>query len=213
MTRREQMTRRQPKRVLVVDDEPSVREMLADFLELNNFVCMQANNGEAAVDYTKREKFDLVIMDIRMPGVSGMDALRAIKEDTPEQPVVMVTAVNEVETAVEAMRLGAYDYVMKPFILRDMLIVIDHAIKGRAQQFDRMPEPDDFDAPMTIAVGTPLEDDPDELREELLSIVESISSIQDQLANVATRVDALLDPRLKMLPPFEPSPPDGSRAA
>lgn len=203
MTRREQMNRRQPKRVLLVDDEPSVREMLADFLELNNFICMQASNGEAAVDYTKREKFDLVIMDIRMPGVSGIDALRTIKEDTPSQPVVMVTAVNEVETAVEAMRLGAYDYVMKPFILRDMLVVIDQAITGEAQHFDRAPEPDDFDTPLTIAVGTPLEDEPEEMRDEILNIVESINAIQDQLTSVANRVDALLPKQLKMLPPLQ----------
>ncbi|MDA1036625.1 MAG: response regulator [Chloroflexi bacterium] len=213
MNRREQMSHRQPKRVLLVDDEPSVREMLADFLELNNFICMQAANGEAAVDYTKREKFDLVIMDIRMPGVSGIEALRTIKEDIPDQPVVMVTAVNEVETAVEAMRLGAYDYVMKPFILRDMLLVIEHAITGQGQQFDHAPEPDVFDVPMTIAVGTPMVDDSEEMRDELFGIVETINSIQDQLAKVANRVDALLPKQLRMLPPLEQWPPVGSRSA
>lgn len=213
MTRREQMNRRPAKRVLLVDDEPSVREMLADFLELNNFICMQATNGEAAVDYTKREKFDLIIMDIRMPGVSGIDALRTIKEETPEQPVVMVTAVNEAETAVEAMRLGAYDYVMKPFVLRDMLLVIDHAITGGRQQFDQAPEPTEFDVPITIAVGTPMEDDPAEMRDEILGIVEAINSVQDQLTKVANKVDALLTPRLKVLPALEGSSPDDDRIA
>ena len=61
MMRKVQLKRRQARRVLVVDDEPSVREMLADFLELNNFICLQANDGETAVDYTKREQFDLLI--------------------------------------------------------------------------------------------------------------------------------------------------------
>lgn len=213
MMRSEQLKRRKTKRVLVVDDEPTIREMLADFLELNNFICLQANDGEAAVDYAKREQFDLIIMDIRMPGVSGIDALRTIKQELPEQPIVMVTAVNEVETAVEAMRLGAYDYVMKPFILRDMLVVIDKAIKGRGQRFDPMPEPDDFDAPMTIAVGTPLEEESEELRDEVRSITEDVTLIQDRLADLASRLDALSHPRLKVLPSLEPPGQNGGDAA
>ena len=77
------MIRKGAKRVLVVDDEPSIREMLSDFLEMNNFICMQADNGESAVDVSLREKFDLIIMDVRMPGVSGIEALREIKRQTP----------------------------------------------------------------------------------------------------------------------------------
>jgi DNA-binding response OmpR family regulator len=75
------MIRNTTRRVLVVDDEPSVREMLSDFLEMNNFICMQADNGESAVAVTRKERWDLIIMDIRMPGVSGIEALREIKRD------------------------------------------------------------------------------------------------------------------------------------
>ncbi len=188
------------RRVLVVDDEPSVREMLSDFLEMNNFICMQADNGESAVDVTKREKFDLIIMDVRMPGVSGIDALREIKRQAPGQPVVMVTAVSEVETAVEAMRLGANDYVMKPFVLRDMLVTVDHAIQSRTTEANIIATDIDItDAPLTIAIGTPLEDDsPADLdREELGRIAEDIMTIQDHLATLLNRVDALSRPRLR----------------
>jgi DNA-binding response OmpR family regulator len=192
------MIRNGAKRVLVVDDEPSVREMLSDFLEMNNFICMQADNGESAVDVTRREKFDLIIMDVRMPGVSGIEALREIKRDAPSQPVVMVTAVSEVETAVEAMRLGANDYVMKPFVLRDMLVTVDHAIDSiPAEATMGAVEYEVEDAPLTIAIGTPIEPDApaDVDRQELGQIANEIMAIQDQLAGLLNRVDSLSRPR------------------
>jgi DNA-binding response OmpR family regulator len=192
------MIRNNARRVLVVDDEPSVREMLSDFLEMNNFICMQADNGASAMDVTKREKFDLIIMDVRMPGVSGIEALREIKRQSPSQAVVMVTAVSEVETAVEAMRLGANDYVMKPFVLRDMLTTVDHAIQSTPSNAAAIAtEFETEEAPLTIAIGVPIEDEvnPDVDREELGRIAEEIMTIQDHLAAVLSRVDALSRPQ------------------
>jgi DNA-binding response OmpR family regulator len=193
------MIKNHARRVLVVDDEPSVREMLSDFLEMNNFICMQADNGESAVDVTKREKFDLIIMDVRMPGVSGIDALREIKRQAPGQPVVMVTAVSEVETAVEAMRLGANDYVMKPFVLRDMLVTVDHAIESTVVEANvSAGEVEIEDAPLTIAIGTPIEQESADIdREELRRIAEEIMTIQDHLSVLLNRVDALSRPRFR----------------
>jgi DNA-binding response OmpR family regulator len=192
------MIRKSARRVLVVDDEPSVREMLSDFLEMNNFICMQADNGESAVDVTRREKFDLIIMDVRMPGVSGIEALREIKREAPTQPVVMVTAVSEVETAVEAMRLGANDYVMKPFVLHDMLITVDHAIESVPHRADLIATDVEVGtSPLTIAIGTPIEAPLDVDREELGRIADEIMAIQDHLASVLNRVDALSRPRAR----------------
>lgn len=202
------------RRVLVVDDEPSVREMLSDFLEMNNFICMQADNGESAVDVTKREKFDLIIMDVRMPGVSGIEALREIKREMPGQPVVMVTAVSEVETAVEAMRLGANDYVMKPFVLRDMLNTVDHAISSiPAESSIIATDAETDDAPLTIAIGTPIrETHIDVDREELGHIAEEIMNIQDQLASLLNRVDTLSRPKTKLASLSVGWSPDGDAA-
>jgi DNA-binding response OmpR family regulator len=198
------MIRNGAKRVLVVDDEPSIREMLSDFLEMNNFISMQADNGESAVDASLREKFDLIIMDVRMPGVSGIEALREIKRQTPTQPVQMVTAVSEVETAVEAMRLGANDYVMKPFVLNDMLVTVDLAIKSGSGLV--APTRDvDMDTPLTIAVGVPLDDQSDYGRvsvdrEELDLLAADIAAIEEQLVALGTRFEALSQPRLRSLP-------------
>ena len=200
------MIRNASRRVLVVDDEPSVREMLSDFLEMNNFICMQADNGASAVDVTKREKFDLIIMDVRMPGVSGIEALREIKREIPGQAVVMVTAVTEVETAVEAMRLGANDYVLKPFVLHDMLDKVDEAITMSYQAVP-MDEPEqEREQPITIAVGSPLDVEAPAGAsvvdtEALAALEEEVYAIQEQLASLAARVSALgLAPaRLKQL--------------
>ena len=205
------------RRVLVVDDEPSVREMLSDFLEMNNFICMQADNGESAVNVSRKEKFDLIIMDVRMPGVSGIEALREIKRDQPRQAVVMVTAVSEVETAVEAMRLGASDYVMKPFVLHDMLRTVDSAISEETDQVVEMPMPDS-QAPMTIAVGTPVEATPGptpgalSYDVELLTLAEDVEAIYDQVAALKTRMDILTRPR-RMVQALVTGGPDGDQAA
>ena len=193
------MIRKNTRRVLVVDDEPSIREMLSDFLEMNNFICMQADNGQAAVDVSRKEKPDLVILDVRMPGVSGMEALRAIKQMSPEQPIIMVTAVSEVDTAVEAMRLGASDYVIKPFVLHDILAVVDHAMKNT--QAVAVPESDAIpaDDAMTVAVGIPLDDafrdDSAPYDEsELDRIADDIRAVQRQVATLARRVESLKRP-------------------
>ena len=132
------MSKRPSYRVLVVDDEPSVRQMLADFLEMNDIDCDQAENGESALFVTEQQRFDLIIMDVRMPGVDGIEALRRIKRLRPSQQVLMVSAVSDMETAVEAMRLGAHDYVMKPFVLQDMLKTIGKAIEDGARNSTAM---------------------------------------------------------------------------
>jgi len=177
--------------------------MLNDFLEMNNFICMQADNGESAVDMSLREKFDLTIMDVRMPGVSGIEALREIKRQTPGQPVVMVTPVSEVETAVEAMRLGANDYVMKPFVLNDMLVTVDQTIRSTNALVAPTPEAD-VEVPLTIAVGRPIDDEPDFAtvnvnREELELLASDIAAIEEQLVALGTRFEALGHSRLRAL--------------
>ena len=113
-----------------------------------------------------------------------------------------LTGHDLVETAVEAMRLGANDYVMKPFVLRDMLVTVDHAIQSRASEANVIATDIDLDdAPLTIAIGTPLEDDSpaDVDRGELGRIAEDIMTIQDHLATVLSRVDALRRPRLRAM--------------
>jgi DNA-binding NtrC family response regulator len=127
-------------RVLVVDDDPAVRQLLVDYLMRHGFTCTTAGSGQDAMEALDGGHFDLVLMDVRMPGVDGITALREIKHQHPAQQVVMMTGSREVEPAVEAMRLGAEDYVMKPFAMREMLGKVSDAIhKGVAATEDASP--------------------------------------------------------------------------
>jgi two-component system response regulator PilR (NtrC family) len=106
--------RRQP-RILVVDDERSMRELLAIVLKREGYDVLLADNGRAAIELLERERVDLLISDIKMSDVSGVDVLRAAKRIDQDILGIMITAFASTETAVEAMRLGACDYLSKPF--------------------------------------------------------------------------------------------------
>jgi DNA-binding response OmpR family regulator len=106
---------RQQPRILVVDDEPSMRQMLAIVLKREGYDVSLAENGRSAVAALERGPFDLLISDIKMPDMSGVDVLRAAKQVDPDILGIMITAFASTETAIEAMRLGACDYLSKPF--------------------------------------------------------------------------------------------------
>ena len=102
-----------PTRILVVDDEPSIRELLRIVLRRDGYEVVLAENGRQAIEYLQSQPFDLLVSDIRMPDVSGVDVLRAAKGINQDLIVFMMTAFASTETAVEAMRLGAVDYFIK----------------------------------------------------------------------------------------------------
>src|SRR3989475_11142417 len=121
-------------RVLVVDDERSMRELLAIMLRQAGHDVTLAEGGEQAVDVLKNEAFDLVITDLRMRKVDGLGVLRAAKEHSPGAVGLVVTAFASTETAVEAMKLGAYDYVTKPFKLEEIKLTIANALERKRLQ-------------------------------------------------------------------------------
>ena len=121
-------------RVLVVDDERSMRELLAIMLRQAGHDVTLAEGGEQAVEILKSEAFDLVITDLRMRKVDGLGVLRAAKELSPSAVVLVVTAFASTETAVEAMKLGAYDYVTKPFKLDEIKLTIANALERKRLQ-------------------------------------------------------------------------------
>ncbi len=100
---------------LVVDDEPLMRKFLVETLTRMGFAVQDAADGGEALQKIKTETFDLIFSDIKMPNVSGMDVLRKVRAESPESTVVMMTAYATVESAVEAMKVGAFDYIIKPF--------------------------------------------------------------------------------------------------
>jgi two-component system response regulator FlrC len=112
-------------RILVVDDEQNMRVALFEALSCNGYEVRVAENGRMALDLMRKSVPDLVISDIRMPGMDGIELLRHIKTDWPEMPVVIITGYATVETALEAMKRGAFDYILKPFSVE----VIEETVK------------------------------------------------------------------------------------
>jgi two-component system response regulator PilR (NtrC family) len=118
-------------KILVVDDEQSMRDFLAIMLKKEGHEIVTAENGGAALKAAQVEIFDLVISDVKMPGMDGIAVLKAIKEISPETVVIMITAFATAETAVEAMKLGAYDYIIKPFKVDELKLVINNSLEKR----------------------------------------------------------------------------------
>jgi DNA-binding NtrC family response regulator len=111
----------EPFRILVVDDEPAQRELVAGFLRKHGFEVALVGNGDEALARFRREPFDLVLTDQRMPGRSGLELLAALRGVTPEVAVIVMTAYGTIETAVAAIKAGAADYLTKPLNLDDVL--------------------------------------------------------------------------------------------
>lgn len=130
------MTKAIKGKVLVVDDQKSIREILEIFLKSEGFSVSAADNGRTALDIMKDDIFDLVITDMKMPKLSGIDLLKNIKEIAPNTVVVIITAFGTPESAVEAMKLGAFDYIQKPFKMDDIRLVIKNAFEKKRLQTD-----------------------------------------------------------------------------
>ncbi len=122
--------------ILIVDDEASVRDWLTIYLKRAGHSYRTAANGAEALVAIKEERFDLVITDLKMPKVSGLEVLLAVKEISPLTEVVMITAFATPETAIDAMKAGAYDYLTKPFKIDEMGLIINRALKERAMAQD-----------------------------------------------------------------------------
>jgi len=119
-------------RILVVDDEPAQRELVRGFLRKQGFDVAEAGGGREAVARFKQEPFDLVLTDMRMPDLSGLDVLEAVRSMSPETAVMIVTAYGTIETAVSAVKAGAADYLTKPLNLDELLHRI-HRVRERHQ--------------------------------------------------------------------------------
>ena len=118
-------------RILVVDDEPSMREMLRIVLRRDGYDVIIAQNGNDGIERLRTEPFDLLLSDIRMPDVNGVEVLRAAKQINPDILAFMMTAFASTETAVEAMRLGALDYFTKPFSMDELRLKIRQHLETR----------------------------------------------------------------------------------
>jgi len=115
-------------RILVIDDERSIRNTLKDILEYEKYSVELAEDGIKAFDKIKAASFDVVLCDIKMPGMDGIEVLEKLQEVTPDTPVVMISGHGNIDTAVESIKKGAFDYIEKPLDLNRLLITIRNAM-------------------------------------------------------------------------------------
>lgn len=115
-------------KILIVDDEELIRETLRDILEHEGYQIEEASDGEMAINLLKRNKFDAILCDIKMPKKDGMEVLEVSMENAPDVPVIMISGHGTVETAIEATKKGAFDFISKPPDLNRLLITIRNAL-------------------------------------------------------------------------------------
>jgi DNA-binding NtrC family response regulator len=120
-------------KILIVDDELIMRESLAGWLERDGHDVQTAASGEEALEKVKETQFDIFLVDIKMEGMSGLDVLRRVKESDPDADVVMITAYGSIPSAIEAMKDGAYDYMLKPFDPNELGVLIEKIIQHQQQ--------------------------------------------------------------------------------
>jgi putative nucleotidyltransferase with HDIG domain len=122
--------------ILVVDDEEAIREVVSTMLESKGYHCAVAHNGRVAQDQIKKVTPDLILSDMIMPEMDGIKLLEWVRQYDPDVPVIMVTAIHDISTALEAIRRGAYDYILKPFEKDQLFLGVGRALQHRRLVID-----------------------------------------------------------------------------
>lgn len=120
--------------LLVVDDEKAVRDSLEDILELENYSVDAVGSGEDALEALNEQDYDLLLLDIKMPGISGIEVMRQSRRQAPETKVIILTGHGSLDSAIEALRSGASDYILKPYNSEDILSSIGRALSEKAEK-------------------------------------------------------------------------------
>ncbi|HEY9187625.1 MAG TPA: sigma-54 dependent transcriptional regulator [Ignavibacteria bacterium] len=123
-------------KILVVDDDRSIREILANHLIERGYKVTEAEDGVQAIKILQSESFDVIISDLKMPRVNGIEVLKFAKENYPDTEVIMMTGYGEMQVAIDAMKMKAYDFLIKPFSFEEICIRVEHAIEKRKLEID-----------------------------------------------------------------------------
>jgi DNA-binding response OmpR family regulator len=121
-------------RILIIDDEENIRSSLEGILRLEGYEAYSVESGEAAVNMLQKGTFDLVLLDLKMPGMDGIDVLRTITKIAPETKVILLTGHGSLESAIDALRLGAQDYILKPASSSEILSSVARGLARRIEQ-------------------------------------------------------------------------------
>ena len=164
--------------ILVVDDEEAIREVVSTMLESKGYRCTAVQNGRFAQDQVKKLTPDLVLSDMIMPEMDGIKLLDWLRNHDPEVPVIMVTAIHDISTALEAIRRGAYDYILKPFEKDQLFLGVGRALQHRrlvlenkSYQLNLQQQVDERTQQLTVAI-TQLEQSYDDTLEALGSALD-----------------------------------------
>ena len=117
-------------RVLIIDDDPLIRAGCRKVLERRGFSCTVAQGGERALECVRRASFDAALLDVRMPGLSGMETLKKLREESPNTAVIIITGYASIDSAVEAVKAGAFDYLPKPFTPEVLTARVRRAVRA-----------------------------------------------------------------------------------
>ncbi|NLI31928.1 MAG: response regulator [Deltaproteobacteria bacterium] len=124
--------------VLVVDDEEAFAANLSKLLSRRGYNTVTADNGSAAIRMIEENPFDVVVLDLRMPGLGGIETLREMKKKRPETQVIILTGHGTVDSAMDGIGLGAFDYAMKPILIKDLQEKIDQAYERKRIEEERL---------------------------------------------------------------------------
>lgn len=162
--------------ILLVEDEEYIRESLKEILEMNGYRVSTAHNGEAGIEAATRTAFDIVITDLKLPGTDGIGVIRAIKSKSPDTACIVLTGYASVETAVEAMRVGAFTYLKKPLNKDELLVILEKAREFRSLQEENSKLKDEIKKGCTTAIlGTS-------------QVIQSVRDIIDKIADTDSTV-------------------------
>ncbi len=145
--------------LLIVDDEPVARQSLSDILKLEGYNVATAPNGQAAVEHVRMYPIDLMIVDLRMPGMDGLEVIQVVNQISPETEVILLTAYSSVETAVQALRLRIHDYLSKPATPAQIVASVKKGLarrsgKSRITTSDSVDVIDEMPVEFTLKDGT-----------------------------------------------------------
>jgi DNA-binding response OmpR family regulator len=152
-------------KILVVDDEENVRQSLEHILRLEGYETTSASYGDQALDELARENYDLMLLDLRLPGMDGIEVMRRAVQVNPQTKIILLTGHGSLESAIEALRRGAHDYILKPAITRDLLSSVSRALTLKIEQQQRRLLLEQLDTSvqrLKIAEGIELSSQPDQ---------------------------------------------------
>src|SRR5687767_414314 len=123
-------------RILIVDDEEVLRDVLDAVLRREGYDIVAAASGEEALSILDKEEVDLMVLDIMLPGISGIDTLRSVRISNPNLPVIVITAFSSIDGAIEAMKHGAFHYIPKPFKNEEVVLTVNKALEQRRLTYE-----------------------------------------------------------------------------